>query len=73
MLAVLPTGSGKSAIYQLAGAALEGLTLVISPLIALQQDQLLHMIDSRLRRAAVLNSHTTVEAAGRADCGVGGG
>ncbi|MET7993451.1 RecQ family ATP-dependent DNA helicase [Amycolatopsis sp. NPDC005232] len=39
-LAVLPTGSGKSAIYQVAGLALGGLTLVISPLIALQRDQL---------------------------------
>ncbi|MER7742545.1 RecQ family ATP-dependent DNA helicase [Streptomyces sp. NPDC096538] len=39
-LAVLPTGSGKSAIYQVAGVAIGGLTLVISPLIALQRDQL---------------------------------
>jgi ATP-dependent DNA helicase RecQ len=39
-LAVLPTGSGKSAIYQLAGLALGGLTVVISPLVALQRDQL---------------------------------
>ncbi|QRP47799.1 ATP-dependent DNA helicase RecQ [Amycolatopsis sp. FDAARGOS 1241] len=38
-LAVLPTGSGKSAIYQVAGLALGELTLVISPLIALQRDQ----------------------------------
>jgi ATP-dependent DNA helicase RecQ len=39
-LAVLPTGSGKSAIYQLAGLALGGMTIVISPLVALQRDQL---------------------------------
>lgn len=39
-LAVLPTGSGKSAIYQVAGLSLGGLTLVISPLMALQRDQL---------------------------------
>ena len=32
-LAVLPTGSGKSAIYQVAGLVLGGLTVVISPLI----------------------------------------
>jgi superfamily II DNA or RNA helicase len=37
-LAVLPTGSGKSAIYQVAGLSIGGLTLVISPLIALQRD-----------------------------------
>ena len=40
MLAVLPTGAGKSAIYQLAGTLLEGVTIVVSPLIALQADQL---------------------------------
>ena len=39
-LAVLPTGSGKSAIYQVAGLSIGGLTLVISPLIALQRDQI---------------------------------
>ncbi|GIF46098.1 ATP-dependent DNA helicase RecQ [Asanoa ferruginea] len=39
-LAVLPTGSGKSAIYQVCGLVLGGLTVVVSPLIALQRDQL---------------------------------
>ncbi|HKC29738.1 MAG TPA: RecQ family ATP-dependent DNA helicase [Jatrophihabitans sp.] len=39
-LAVLATGAGKSAIYQLAGLALGGLTVVVSPLVALQRDQL---------------------------------
>ncbi len=38
-LAVLPTGSGKSLCYQLAGQVLPGTTIVISPLIALMQDQ----------------------------------
>jgi ATP-dependent DNA helicase RecQ len=38
-LVVMPTGSGKSAIYQIAGLMLEDATLVISPLIALQKDQ----------------------------------
>ena len=33
-------GAGKSAIYQLAGTLLDGITLVVSPLIALQRDQL---------------------------------
>ncbi|PYY32505.1 ATP-dependent DNA helicase RecQ [Curtobacterium sp. MCBD17_030] len=39
-LAVLPTGSGKSAIYQVAGLAINGLIVVVSPLVALQEDQL---------------------------------
>src|SRR5258705_11581827 len=39
-LVILPTGAGKSAIYQLPAALLDGPTLVISPLLALQQDQI---------------------------------
>jgi ATP-dependent DNA helicase RecQ len=39
-LVVMTTGSGKSAIYQLAGCLIEGATLVISPLISLQRDQI---------------------------------
>lgn len=38
-LAVMPTGSGKSAIYQVAGLELDGLVIVVSPLVALQEDQ----------------------------------
>src|SRR3712207_7517898 len=37
--AVLPLGAGKSAVYQVAGQLLDGPVLVVSPLIALQRDQ----------------------------------
>jgi ATP-dependent DNA helicase RecQ len=40
VLCVMATGAGKSAVYQLAGLARPGTTVVVSPLIALQHDQL---------------------------------
>jgi ATP-dependent DNA helicase RecQ len=39
VLAVLPTGAGKSAIYQVPGLLRRGPTIVVSPLVALQHDQ----------------------------------
>ncbi|MPV89286.1 RecQ family ATP-dependent DNA helicase, partial [Georgenia ruanii] len=39
VLAVMPTGYGKSAIYQVSALLLDGPTVVVSPLISLQQDQ----------------------------------
>src|SRR5256885_13107930 len=43
VLAVLPTGGGKSAIYELAGLLRAGPVVVVSPLIALPGDQLAHL------------------------------
>jgi ATP-dependent DNA helicase RecQ len=54
-LAVLSTGSGKSAIYEIAGLLIPGPTLVVSPLIALQRDQV-EGLRERALGAAPLNS-----------------
>ena len=53
---VQPTGSGKSAIYQIAGSMIEGTTLIVSPLIALQKDQVDSIQQKELAEAAVVNS-----------------
>jgi ATP-dependent DNA helicase RecQ len=55
VLAVLPTGAGKSAIYELAGLLRTGPTIVVSPLIALEDDQLAHLRAAGLH-AILLNS-----------------
>src|SRR5215470_16628798 len=61
VLAVLPTGGGKSAIYELAGLLRAGPTVVVSPLIALQADQLAHLRAVGLP-AIVLNSQQSAGA-----------
>ncbi len=57
-LAVLPSGAGKTAIYQVAGQLLAGPVVVVSPLIALQRDQVdrLTELEAEAGRAAQLNS-----------------
>jgi ATP-dependent DNA helicase RecQ len=62
-LVVMSTGSGKSAIYQIAGLLIEGATVVVSPLIALQRDQVDDLAERAAGGAAQLNS--TVPASER--------
>lgn len=56
-LALLPTGGGKSLCFQVPGLALEnGMTLVISPLIALMQDQVMNLQKRNIPAAAITSA-----------------
>jgi ATP-dependent DNA helicase RecQ len=60
-MAVMPTGQGKSLCYQLPATLLPGLTLVISPLIALMQDQVTAMRQHKIAAAAFHSGLTALE------------
>lgn len=60
VLIVMPTGSGKSLVYQFAALALPGLTLVVSPLIALMKDQV-DRLQTRGIAATFINSTLSLE------------
>jgi ATP-dependent DNA helicase RecQ len=63
VLLVSPTGSGKSLTYQVAGALLDGCTIVVSPLLALQQDQIQGLEDggSELRGARISSAESEAQ------------
>ncbi len=63
VLAVMPTGSGKSMCYQLPAALDGGLTVVVSPLIALMRDQVAQLERFGVAAAALNSSNTEAENA----------
>jgi ATP-dependent DNA helicase RecQ len=58
-LAVMATGYGKSAIYQIAAVLIEGPTVVVSPLVALQRDQVADLRSADAGGAAAVSSAVT--------------
>lgn len=58
VLAVMPTGAGKSICYQVPALAMDGITLVVSPLISLMQDQVRSLLSMGVRGAYINSSLT---------------
>ncbi|MEV0997331.1 RecQ family ATP-dependent DNA helicase [Nonomuraea sp. NPDC050202] len=62
VLLVMPTGGGKSAVYQVPALLLDGPAIVVSPLIALQRDQVTGLLKADAGGAVAVNSTSSVEA-----------
>ena len=60
-LCLMPTGGGKSITFQVPALAMEGMCLVITPLIALMKDQVRHLREQNIRALAIFAGMTRSE------------
>lgn len=65
VLVIMPTGGGKSLCYQLPALALQGITVVVSPLIALMKDQVDNLLEKGVPATFINSSISPDEAAER--------
>jgi len=72
VLLILPTGGGKSLCYQLPGLLMDGVVVVVSPLLALMQDQV-HGLTAKGIRAVMMSSLQSYEENNQAEIGLQNG
>ena len=60
-LCIMPTGYGKSLCYQLSSLLLDGVTIVVSPLVALMKDQVDSLHARGFKEATFINSSVTID------------
>ena len=60
-LGLMPTGGGKSITFQVPALAMEGVCMVITPLIALMKDQVTHLRERGIRVAAIYSGMSRQE------------